>query len=166
MKPQPPVFANPTPLKPAGLTRRLAALVYDWILLGAVLFVTTIALLAFRRGEAFPAHDPLYSACLILTATAFFGWFWTHGGQTLGMRAWRIRVIGLESQPVTWRQAFLRSLTATLSATLLGLGFLWILMDSKRRGWQDIASGTQVIFLGKSDTKTGHGSELPCPEPE
>ena len=136
----------------ARLWRRLAALVYDWILLTAIFFVATVALLAFREGKAFPANDPAYSACLILTAVTFFGWFWTHGGQTLGMRAWKIQAIGAAGQSLSWGQALIRSLVAMLGAVFFGLGFLWVLVDSRRRSWQDIASDSQVIFLGKTDT--------------
>lgn len=158
--PQPNKIAK---VEPAGLWRRLAALVYDWILLTAILFVATVALLVFRGGEAFPAHHPAYSACLIVTAMAFFGWFWTHGGQTLGMRAWKIRAAGIAGQPLNWRQALIRSFVAMLGAAVFGLGFLWMLVDSRRRCWQDIASDSQVIFLGKADTKTGHDSKPSCP---
>ena len=150
-------------VEPAALWRRLAALVYDWILLTAILFVATVALLTFRGGEAFPAHDPVYSGCLIVTAMAFFGWFWTHGGQTLGMRAWKIQVIGADGQPLNGRQALIRSVVAMLSTAVLGLGFLWVLVDPRHRCWQDIASCSQVIFIGKADTKTGHDSKPSCP---
>lgn len=94
---------------------------------------------------------------------AFFGWFWTHGGQTLGMRAWKIRAVGIAGQPLNWRQALIRSFVAMLGAAVFGLGFLWMLVDSRRRCWQDIASDSQVIFLGKADTKTGHDSKPSCP---
>lgn len=154
---------NISEVEPAGLRRRLAALVYDWILLTAILFLATLASLAFRGGEAFPAHDPFYSACLIVTAMAFFGWFWTHGGQTLGMRAWKIRAIGVDAQPLNGKQALIRSLVAILSAAVFGLGFLWMLFDSRRRCWQDIASDSQVVSVGREGTKTGHDSKPSCP---
>lgn len=152
-----------TGIKSAAPWRRLIALAYDWMLMSAVLFITTAALLALRGGEAFPAHDPIYSAFLMMTAAAFFCWFWTHGGQTLGMRAWKIQVVGEKGRAVTWQQAVIRALVALLSTAAFGLGFVWMLVDRRRRTWHDITSATHIIFIGKQDVKTGHDSKPSCP---
>lgn len=150
-------------VKPAAAWRRLIALAYDWVLMSCVLFMTTAALLVLRGGEAYPARDPIYSACLVMTGMAFFCWFWTHGGQTLGMRAWKIQVMGEKGQAVTWRQALIRALVALLSIGAFGLGFAWMVIDPRRRTWHDIASATHIIFTGKPDVKTGHDSKPSCP---
>jgi uncharacterized RDD family membrane protein YckC len=141
--------------QPASLARRLAALTYDWVLLTGVLFGATVAILAFRVGQAFPPHHPGYSAYLIATGAVFFGWFWTHGGQTLGMRAWKIELITVDGRPLTWRVALLRCVFALLGAALFGLGYLWMLVDPGRRCWQDIASGSRVVSCHDPDTKNG-----------
>lgn len=132
---------------PAGLARRLAALLYDWILLAAVLFTATGVVLLFRGGEALPPNNPWYSAFLVLTGLLFFGWFWTHGGQTLGMRAWRLKLMGEGESVIGWRQALIRGLVALPSALLLGLGYWWVLLDPERRCWQDIASSSRIYDL-------------------
>lgn len=141
--------------QPASLVRRLAALAYDWVLLTGVLFVATVAVLAFRVGQAFPPHHPGYSAYLIATGAAFFSWFWTHGGQTLGMRAWKIELVTAGEHPLTWRMALLRSIAALTGAALFGLGYLWMLVDPERRCWQDIVSGTRVVSCQESTIKNG-----------
>jgi len=128
-----------------GLLRRLSALVYDGLLLLAVLFVTTFLLLLLRGGQPFSPRDPLYSACLVLVGGIFFGWFWVHGGQTLGMRAWKIRLETVDGEPVTWRHAMVRGVSALLGAACLGLGYWWVLVDPQRRSFQDIASGTRLV---------------------
>ncbi|MGH7129142.1 MAG: RDD family protein, partial [Planctomycetaceae bacterium] len=109
---------------PAGLLRRFAAIVYDSLLLFAVLFFASLAVIVpfdIRYG------DPLYSLYLLYTYAVgflFFGWFWTHGGQTLGMRTWRIRLESAGGDIITWRRALLRYVAALLSWLLLGGGFL------------------------------------------
>jgi uncharacterized RDD family membrane protein YckC len=132
---------------PPGLFRRLAALLYDAVLLAGVLFASTLAVLPFRGGEAFGPHDPVFSAYLLGVGFLFFGWFWTHGGQTLGMRAWKIRLLATDGGPVSWRQAVIRYVCALISAACFGLGYLWVWFDSRKRSWHDLASGTRIVLL-------------------
>lgn len=105
------------------LPRRLAAIVYDSLLLSGVLFVATglaLALAVLVLGsEAVRTHNPLtgnpfLSTYLFLVCFFFYGGFWTHGGQTLGMRAWRLRVQQRNGHDITWWQALLRFLVAGL----------------------------------------------------
>jgi uncharacterized RDD family membrane protein YckC len=130
---------------PPGLLRRLSALAYDCVLLVGLLFAATLAILPLRGGEAFRPHDPAYFAYLLAVGFLFFGWFWTHGGQTLGMRAWRIRLVAADGTPVSWSQAALRYVCALASLALLGLGYFWVWIDPHRRGWHDLAAGTRLV---------------------
>lgn len=130
--------------------RRLAAIFYDALALAGILFFATACLLPFNGGEAFQPNNILYSGYLFIVSFLFFGWFWTHGGQTLGMRAWKIRVCTLQGDALSWRQAFLRFITALLSWSLFGLGFLWILLSKRKAGWHDILSRTKIVRQGAS----------------
>ena len=142
------------PLKPGrdlasapGFFRRLAAQLYDIFLLVAVLFVATALLLPFTTGEAVSDQQLIiYRIYLVIISFFFYGWFWTHGGQTLGLRAWKIKVLTLDQKPLGWTQALLRFTTAIASWGFFGLGFLWILVDKNRRGWHDHLSKTAVFF--------------------
>ena len=135
----------PDPLARPGLLRHLAALLYDGLLLASVYFVLTAILIAFRGGEAFSPAHPGYSLFLIVTGLGFFSWFWTHGGQTLGMRAWGLRIESLNGRPCKWPQALLRGIWALLGGSILGLGYLWCLVDREGRTFQDHRSGTRLI---------------------
>ena len=128
-----------------GLFRTLAAIFYDSLLLFAVLFFATFALLPFTQGEAIRPNQPAYSAYLLAVSFFYFGWFWTHGGQTLGMRAWRIRVETREGNTITWTRALLRFVGAMLSWLAAGIGFLWILVDKERLSWHDRLSKTRLV---------------------
>lgn len=142
-----------TPAKPGadnpsapGFLCRLAIVVYDFLLLIALLFLATALLLPFNAGEAFTREQVFYPVYLLIVSFVFYGWFWTHGGQTLGLRAWKAKVLTINQQPINWTQALVRFITAFASC---GLGLLWILVDKKRCGWHDYLSKTAVFF----DTK-------------
>lgn len=136
-----------------GLLRRLAASVYDAFLLVAVLFAATAVALPFNRGEAFTSGQIFYPLYLIGVSYLFFAWFWTHGGQTLGMRAWKIKILTFDRRPIGWRQAALRFFAALLSWTACGLGFWWIAFDKRKRGWHDHLSKTTVFFESDSSAR-------------
>lgn len=137
---------------PAGLMRRLAAMLYDAVLVAALVLVAFAAVylpLAIGFGLEETKDQPLWFIYMVLIVIGFYIWFWTHGGQTLGMRAWRIRLFGKDGSPVTYKQALIRAGVACLSLTLFGLGFLWSLFDPQKRSWHDIASGTRVVLMKK-----------------
>lgn len=148
------IFAETTSIKkknsPAhpGFFRRLCAIFYDTFLLVALLFIFTAIALPFNDGEAI-TRSPLYLGYLISICFLFFGWFWTHGGQTLGLRAWKLQILTTSGQPLSWRNAFFRFIWATLSWGLFGLGFLWILFDKEKKSLHDRLSGTQAFITAK-----------------
>ena len=135
-----------------GFLRRLAAQVYDLLLLIALLFLATALLLPFTAGEAVSVQQSLiYRIYLVVISFFFYGWFWTHGGQTLGLRAWKIKVLTLDQKPISWTQALIRFATAIPSWGFFGLGFLWILVDKNRRGWHDYLSKTALFLTLKNN---------------
>lgn len=131
--------------QPAGLLRRLGALLYDSLLLFGVLFFATLILLVLRRGAALTPGDPWYFFYLIAVSYLFCGWFWTRGGQTLGMRAWRIRVQQRDGTALTWGIALMRYLLAWLALLPLGAGYFWMLIDREGLAWHDRGSRTVVV---------------------
>lgn len=143
---------------PAGLGRRLGAMLYDGLLVLAIWIVMASAHLAVvRLVLAVPAEQvgtglaQVLSLRLLLavSAFAFFAFFWTRGGMTLGMQAWRLRVQTLDGCSITAFQALQRCLVAGISLAAFGLGYLWILVDAEKRSWPDIASRTRVVVLPK-----------------
>ncbi len=128
--------------------RRLAAILYDLLVLLAVLFFATAIVLPLNFGEAFSSEQFLYPIYLLIVSFIFYGWFWTHGGQTLGLRSWKMTVLTFDQQPINWKQAFIRFITAIISWLCLGLGFVWFFVDKKQMTWHDRLSGTS-LFLKK-----------------
>ena len=142
--------ATPTP---PGLWRRLAAIGYDALLLVAVLFAATAVLLPFTGGEAINPNQISYTAYLVIVSFGYFGWFWTHGGQTLGMRSWHLRLVAAGEKSATWRQALMRFAAAGLSWLACGLGFFWLLLDPDQLTWHDRLSGTTIVDDSKPRDK-------------
>ena len=149
------IDSEPTSFPAVGLFRRLMSIFYDLFLLTAILFLATALVNATNQGEAID-QSKLYTFFLQLFLSAlsilYFGWFWTHGGQTLGMKTWKIKLIANDSQAIHWRQAIIREITAVISWLFLGLGFAWSIFDKQKRSWHDIASNTKLIDLRETDT--------------
>jgi len=167
----------------AGLFRRLAALLYDLLLAIAIAFVATAAMLPLTHGEAiltatqgFLGH--LYHAVVLLAVFAYFGWCWTRSGQTLGMKAWGIRIETADGRRPGWGQAisrfllgaaiawmavigtwYLRSTQGALAlATAVAmiapalLNFAWIPIDPAGRSLQDFAGQFRVVRMSWKPT--------------
>jgi uncharacterized RDD family membrane protein YckC len=151
-----------------GLGRRLASWVYDALVIVAFSMVTTVIFLfavqglisldVLTLGNAIDVSDLIESnlllesirgALLIGVNCAFFVYFWTKGGQTIGMRSWRLKVQNLDGSNISIKQAIIRALTS-----LLGLGNLLVVLDFKnKRALQDYAANTEMVTLTKEENK-------------
>lgn len=134
----------------AGLFRRLFAIFYDCFLLIAILFIVTAIANSLNKGEAIEPGDslyPLYVMTVFILSYLYFAWFWIHGGQSLGMKTWRIQLQGSENNKISWKTTAIRFVSALFSWGFFGIGFLWALFDKKNRCWHDLASKTVLIDL-------------------
>ncbi len=132
----------------AGLLRRLAAGVYDALLLLALLMIASVPVVALL-GAPVPPGSWAYQFAVLLLVGAFFAGFWSHGGQTLGMRAWRLKVTATGGAPLSLRAAVIRYLGALVSLAALGIGFIWMLFDPDGLTWHDRWSHSRVVVLRK-----------------
>jgi uncharacterized RDD family membrane protein YckC len=139
----------PELILPAPLWRRLAAALYDALVLVALWMVASLAYGVARTIAEWPLDAALFRGVLFLIGLAYFGLSWTHGGQTLGMRAWRLQVRRIDGTSVHWPAALARYAFAWLAWLPLGLGVLWSAVDSRRRAWHDMGSGTELVLLPK-----------------
>lgn len=134
-----------------SLLRRLAAMVYDSLLLIALLMVINgLALGVVSQLSQQQVLSPsLVQALTVLSTFGFFCLFWIKNGQTLGMQAWRIKLVCFNGNPPGLPRALLRCVGACISAGCLGLGYLWCLVDHNKRYWHDYLSRTELILLPK-----------------
>lgn len=139
------------PVLPAPLWRRLLAAVYDGLLLiGLWLLALILEVIVRDQLLGLERHWLALRVYLFVIGLWFFGWFWIHGGQTLGMRVWRLQVRRDDGAALRWPIALLRYAAAYLSWGLAGLGMLWCLIDARRRAFHDLLAGTEVVVLPKS----------------
>jgi uncharacterized RDD family membrane protein YckC len=139
----------------AGFGRRLAALVYDSFLLAALLVVFTGVALFFTRGAAvIPANAGawvyLYRAGLVLVIVGYYALNWRRSGQTLGMRAWRLRTVTDAGGTLTWTAVILRACFGFIAWAPAALGVLWLYLDPEHLALHDRLSKTRVIHLASS----------------
>lgn len=154
-----------------GLPRRLAAIVYDTLLvlpivMAAVAVATGIGVAISGNpgdGDYSATLNPLLvqalaAACIV----GFYGYFWRRKGQTLGMQAWRIRIRSVDGKRVSRGQVLLRCLGALLSLLPFGAGYLWCLVDRNGRCWHDYLSRTELELLPKKKKNISDGEEEPA----
>lgn len=138
----------PAAATPASLWLRLIAGVYDLLPLIGLWFVAGVLALAITGGALDPhrlEHKLLVQALVLALSAAYFVVSWTRGGQTIGMRAWRLRVVRADGSALGLWRALLRFFIALVSLAALGFGYWWILFDREKRAWHDIAATTLVV---------------------
>jgi uncharacterized RDD family membrane protein YckC len=130
-----------------GLLRRLAAMLYDGLLLTALLFVAT-AIITLPLGSPTGVMLLVFQFFIFeIIPLIFFTGFWVRGGQTLGMRAWRLKLERLDGGDISWSDALKRHLAALFSILVFGLGFIWILVDPQKLAWHDRMSKTRLVLI-------------------
>jgi uncharacterized RDD family membrane protein YckC len=157
---------------PAALWRRLAATLYDVFPVVAIWFGIGFVVTGVRGFRAVPAYSVWFELLLLAGAFVYLGWSWRRGGQTLGMKAWRIAVVDASGRSPGWARIALRfvvmmagivslpgaawalqaPLTPARAAVLAAaavtvLGVLWVLVDRRGRMGHDLCAGTRVVRL-------------------
>ncbi|MEE9160976.1 MAG: RDD family protein [Gammaproteobacteria bacterium] len=126
--------------------KRLASIFYDSLCLFSLFFLATLILIFFTKGESIASNNIAYDLFLALITYLYFVWQWVNGGQTLGMRSWKIRLYQDDERPVSWLRASSRFVLASLSFITLGMGFIWALFDANRLTFHDRYSRTLLLL--------------------
>jgi len=151
-----------------GLARRLAAFVYEGLLLFALSMIAGLLFSSLtQQRHALQGRHGL-QAFLFVVMAIYFTWFWSRGGQTVAMKAWRIRLVMADGEPVPQRRALLRYLLAWLwfvpalataqavgisggaSLTVMALAGVLayaslVYLRPDRQFWHDVVCGTRLI---------------------
>lgn len=156
-----PMSTSTVPARPKTLLGwRLLALLYDlWPVLALWMLVTVPFMLGytFLGRHDLRANIPPFStlswmlwlACWLATGL-YATVSWRRGGQTLGMRPWRLRLVAADGTVPAWGALWRRFAVGTLSLLLGGLGFWWAWLDRDRLTWHDRASATRLLRLPKA----------------
>ena len=136
-------------MRNAPLSRRLGAMLYDGLLVVALMMFATVPFVIVRGGESVEPGDPYYRLTMLIIAWLFFAGFWSRSGRTLGLQAWRLRIETPIGERPGFGAASLRFLAAVISWLPLGLGFWWQLWDKDSLSWHDRLSGTRLRYYPK-----------------
>jgi uncharacterized RDD family membrane protein YckC len=148
-----PIFLN------AGVLRRFAAMTYDSLLLMAIsmgYYGLAVLINVLLQGQPPEGQKIEWGHWNILVFSGwlfvlgyFFCFFWRKSGQTLGMRAWRMKVVTQELTLISTTQSIVRCLLAPISLLLFGFGYFWRWFDAEQLTLHDRLSKTRVIVLPK-----------------
>jgi uncharacterized RDD family membrane protein YckC len=140
--------ASAAPAVTAGLGRRLGSLCYEVLLLAAILFFGGWAFLFPSRNLDPALARPLLQLVLFALTAAYFTYCWTHGGQTLPMKTWRIRLVMRDGNAISLGTGMRRYAFAVIGIGLCGLGLIWALFDRERQFLHDRLAGTKIVRTG------------------
>ncbi len=135
--------------RPCGLGRLLLVMLYDAVIVIAILMVAAAFALFLPFSNQTAGKDFAYSLYLLIAWFLYLAYCWRNSGMTLGMRAWRVQLVSDRGGPPAWWQCGLRFGAAGLSAAAAGTGYWWKLFDRQKLSWHDHLSQTRLICPGK-----------------
>ena len=125
--------------------RRLLVMLYDGVIMLGLLMLASAAALPFGNVNKVIFQDVWFTLWLLAVCFAYLGSCWRYGGMTVGMRAWKARLVSGDGQVISWPRCLLRFVVGAVSLSVFGLGIAWALVDKKNRGWHDLAARTLMI---------------------
>jgi uncharacterized RDD family membrane protein YckC len=136
-----------SPGEHAGLAKRFLSLLYETLLVSAIALAGMVPFVLITDSLDPTLRRTLAQIYLVVLTGAYFVWHWTHSGQTLAMKTWRIRLVTQNGYRVQAVRALCRYALALVSVGLAGAGFMWALIDRDRQFLHDRIAGTQIIAV-------------------
>lgn len=125
--------------------RRTLCMIYDFLLFLAIWFVASLIFIVIVQDTNFTYFKPIYQFYSLSIIGIYFIWFWTHGGQTLAMQTWKMRIVAKDGSALTMKRAITRYLFAVIGITSFGIGIIWALFDRDRQYLHDRLAGTRIV---------------------
>ena len=135
----------------APIWKRLLALIYDGLVVTALILISGLVSSVIAQGEA-PAS--LTRMLIVLSVGGYFWWSWSRGGQTAGMRAWRLRLVGLDGEAITNDMAFRRLAWCVLTLAPTGVMLFTGWLSPIGQTVYDRLSHTRVVAESKPQKST------------
>jgi uncharacterized RDD family membrane protein YckC len=114
-----------------SLGKRIAAIVYEGLLLLALLLIASFPAAGLKGLTLEGLGHAVYQVYLLLVAAMYFAWQWQKSGQTLPMKTWRFRVVDTGGEPLTWTRAIMRFVCAALFFGPAGAGLLLLFFPQR-----------------------------------
>ncbi|MHB1677483.1 MAG: RDD family protein [Sulfuriferula sp.] len=134
-----------TQLPTASLTRRFGAMLYEALLLLALLFIADYLFISLTHNAQTPLLKTVLQLYLLSVVMIYFSWFWTRG-QSLAMKTWHIRIVTVSGKKLKPHQALIRFLLAT---ALFGISQVWAIFDRDHQFLHDRLNGTRLVAYVK-----------------
>lgn len=126
-----------------GVFRRLASVLYDGLLVLALLFVASYFFLMLLGDATKPPLRFFYQLYLLTICAAYFTGFWMHGGQTLAMKTWRFRLVSVDGRELAYKKLLVRFFLAPIGLLL----FWWAWLNHDRQFLHDQLAGTRLEMV-------------------
>jgi uncharacterized RDD family membrane protein YckC len=128
-------------------------MLYESLLLLGVLSVAfMLPHLALGMGLEIVLPGYALLAHLFLVMGIYFVWYWRHGGQTLAMQTWKLKLVSADGSPASLGQLCLRYFLSWPSLLFYGAGLLWVLFDRDRQFLHDRLAGTRIVIVAPPTT--------------
>ncbi len=122
---------------------------YDGVIILGLLVVASAVALPFGDAGKAALRDFWFTLWLLAVCALYLTTSW-RAGVTLGMRAWRSKLVSEDGSPPSWPQCLLRLIVSIASVGALGLGIAWAIFDKRKRTWHDMAARTLLVRVGKN----------------
>jgi len=134
-------------LKPS-VFKLIAAFIYDLFPIVGIFLLTSLMVALVRNGNIVKPHTLWFDLLLLAELAFYYIYSWKVGGQTLGMRAWKLKIKpnNLTQRTLSWNQASIRLVVGVISTALLGLGIYWKFFNKDKKSWMDMVSQSRVEF--------------------
>ncbi len=132
-----------------GMARRLACMLYESLVVFAVLLIGFLLPQIVLSAFGVVVSGKLLWLHTLALLMFYFVWFWLNGGQTLPMKTWKLVLIGDDGRRLRPLQAVLRYLVAWPSVLLCGIGIFWAFFDKDRQFLHDRIAGTRIVYTDK-----------------
>ena len=123
------------------------SILYEVLPVAGLIWAAAFGYFAVEQALALPHVRPVYQLFFVFIVGAYFVWQWLRGGQTLAMRAWRLRIIRADGRPLDFTRALLRYLYALTGTMLVGVTFIWAFVDRERAFLHDRLAGTRIVKI-------------------
>ena len=129
---------------------RLVAYILDIVI--QFLAVVLLGVPAIVLSALFFLLGVIPALAIIVVSVGYFPFFWARDGQTPGMNAMKIKVVrDADGGPITPGSAILRLIGLRIGLAVFYIGVIWIFVDKRKRGWQDLIGGTVVVDVPPAD---------------
>ena len=139
-------------MKDAGFFKRVFSLIYDSLVITGIILSLSLLLVLLNGGyaEENSISGLIQFLIIILSGPCFYTYFWIENeGQTLGMQAWKIKLIS-QKKDLSTVVCLLRCFVSVISFLIFGIGYFLILFHKDNRSIADLITDTQIIDLKKT----------------